>query len=101
MTTKHLTAPEALREIARQLGNAQKGDWIHSFPYLCNRTTALRREGRITDEVSARITDRIQLHTGGASFFSAAYREGECEGDDVGPRILAALWLAHELEDDG
>lgn len=86
--SNYLTEPEAWREIARRIA---EGEWGEIG--LCSEVVALNSDLRICPSTAVAMRSRIRSHL---NIERWAYRHGtESEA-----RILAALWLALEAEEE-
>ena len=83
-----LTEPAAWREIARRIA---EGRWDRLG--LCHEALVLRWGKRIYGFTEAEMRRRIRYHINGEMW---AYRHGT----EPEARILAALWLALEAEEE-
>lgn len=88
--SRHLTEPKAWREIARRIA---EGEWNNCG--LCAEIGDLCDEGRVHCWALCDMKDRIKQHLG--AYHPWAYEPGT----ELEARILAALWLALEAEEDG
>ena len=86
--SKYLSEPEAWREIARRIA---EGRWDRLG--LCHETAVLRWGERIHGFTEAEMRRRIRYHL---KLKYWAYPAGTA----ASARILAALWLALEAEED-
>ena len=94
MSGRTLTEPEAWREIARRIA---EGEWRKMG--LCYEVVALRIVGgRISEKQCNRMGCRIEQHIAVHEAYATdwAYKPGA----EPEARILAALWLALEAEEE-
>ena len=95
-----LSEAEAWREIARQIAEG-------CGYFMCCGVDDLRLGGRVTEAMGRAMLKRVDVHLHGHMVFQRAAAEDAGEDADdftydelVDCRVLAALWLALEAEDD-
>lgn len=97
-TTRKMTAPGALRRIAKDLWRDKQRVGYVWAPFLCNRVDRLY----MCDLLSWREADRIKEHIrsylpeGRLTFDDGAFDLS----DRVEERILLALWVALDIEEE-
>ena len=95
MSHRRLTEPEAWREIARRIA---EGEWNNRG--LCAEISDLCDEGRLSLVIEWDMEDRIKRHLDARKNGWPHNWAYEC-GTEPEARILAALWLALEAEEEG
>lgn len=95
MTQNLLSEPEAWREVARRF------DRQHA-EFLCCEVNELRSRGRVDSETSLRMHARVAVYMPpNQPRFATAYQDADGTTDYCRPfRLLAALWLSLEAEDE-
>ena len=93
--SRYLTEPEAWQEIARRIA---EGEWVGCG--LCAEIEVLHDQRRISLYMVLDMEERVESHL---YFKLWAYEQMYAyePGEEEEARILAALWLALEAEEDG
>ena len=100
MSHRRLTEPEAWREVARSIA-----EWrVLLFTLSTEATKLFFLSDKISHRTLDRMYDRLEAHydtaeqCGGATVYDVVHLLSDTERES---RILAALWLALEAEEDG
>ena len=101
---QQLSEAEAWREIARRIAE-RTHDARHRGPYLCNMAHQLRSEELVATDREQQMEQRARSHCGVGNpdvdvFESVDPRDDEPCFEDFDGRVLAALFLALEAEDE-